>query len=193
MKHILTLVAFLVLVASCTTEKGANGWFDRHPDKDAERCAKNYPVRDSIAPPTIEYYPADNENYQGKIDSLVNRLGQAEASADDLAYQLARQQNNDSLGACKEVLKGYQATIADLKKQVGALKAAYKPCKPDTVERKTTIYRENTAKTAAQAAKIADLTASDSKHAKQATTRGWACIVLGLLLAGSVYLNIRKA
>ena len=47
MKFLCT-ISLLLLVGSCTTQKKAEKYFAKHPEKLAEKCANTFPVKDSI-------------------------------------------------------------------------------------------------------------------------------------------------
>lgn len=140
-------------LASCVStakQRGrANTFYAEHPAELAQKCADAFPVRDSAGQPVIEYTPADNTNYSGQIDSLVDAVNQLSAYNDALVTQLHGQNNNDSVGACRIALAKYQANLAVLQNKLSALQAAYKPCNPDTASITLPIYQENTARVTA--------------------------------------------
>ena len=41
-------MVLLVILSSCATQKKAEKFYDKHPEKLAEKCATTYPVKDSI-------------------------------------------------------------------------------------------------------------------------------------------------
>lgn len=88
----------------------------------AQDCNQFFPVKDSTGKPI--FTPADNINYTNEIDSLE---------------VLVRRLSVDNANKTVIFAPGNEALITQLQQKIAALKAAYKPCKPDTV--KIPIYR----------------------------------------------------
>lgn len=88
----------------------------------AQDCNQFFPVKDSVGKPI--FTSATNINYTGEIDSLE---------------VLIRRLSVDNANKTVIFAPGNEAVITQLQQKIAALKAAYKPCKPDTV--KIPIYR----------------------------------------------------
>lgn len=143
---IASLIACLAIIflPSCNTYQKQLHTFknfaDDHPNELAPLCAKAFPVKDSVGATKIDStHKANNVNYAGKIDSL-------QAIADQFKQRLLADTGKSN--PCASVAKNYQVQVNTLSNQVQALRAAYKPCKPDTVYKTTPIYRTDEAKIA---------------------------------------------
>jgi len=155
-----------------------------NPDSFADLCAKLYPTKDSVGAPIIKYIPADNKDYQTKVDSLLA-----------LVNKLKSDNDKDST----EIGIRYKSQINNLYEQITDLKRDYKKCVPDTVTKDIPIYRENVAKIKSLEleleAKSVALSISEDKLSeaeKRAKTRLWILIGIGVLTVAYVALKIKK-
>ena len=181
---ILLLIILIAMMGSCSVERKirkAQAVAYQFPDSFAKVCSTLYPPKDSVGKPTIQYLPANNQNYTSKIDSLSEALKEAEirSSADT-----------------SEIGKKYRGEIGRLKAQVDALRKAYKPCEPDTLYVTNTVYRENTARVKDLELKLASVTkdynemeVDRDKWKEIAQTRLYWLLGLGGLIV--VYLGLK--
>ena len=136
MKHqrIILSLFFLyaaVIILSCSAQKQLERKIDKakvtayqNPASFADVFATLYPVKDSVATPTVTYTKADNEDLTPTINALVSAVNAAAS---------------DSLKLQGEHIKALQFKLT-------ALQRSYVKCKPDTVKLETVVYRENTAR-----------------------------------------------
>lgn len=120
------LFFLLILLTGCITERGARHYATDHPDKFADFCGTYYPI---ISGPVPEYHPANNTDYSIALDSLIR-------AGDDLTARFTRDSARavDSISrACADLVTGYARQVDSLLAKIKALKASYKPCRPDTV------------------------------------------------------------
>lgn len=189
------LAGFFIL--GCATQKNAESFYAKHPEQLAASCAEKYPVKDSVgATVTDSTAKADNKDFTSSIDSANNAVESLVNAVNN-----AKKRSVDSVSlACLDVVADYNRQIDqletkanDLAGQVKHLQANYRPCIPDTVYRTTPVYRENTAKVAAQAGQIAALsnqlavmTASRDDWKGKAKFRWWIILGLGLIIGGAI-------
>lgn len=138
---VIAFILFVVAFTGCNSYKKqltkSTAFFNQYPNALAPICAKAFPVKDSIGATKIDSsHKAVNINYQGKIDSI-------QAVADALINNL----NKDTVktNPCATYAKNYEKTIAVLRNQVATLQTIYKPCKPDTIFKTSTVYRTDVA------------------------------------------------
>lgn len=138
---VLACAAFVVMsFASCTTPRGAERYYNKHPDKLMAHAARLAPNIDSVGTPYIEQHtPANNIDYTGQIDSLEQEAQKAKDLVDSLLGAVNTQNPVPSIDQGKAKL---QKQVGSLLAQVQQLKAQYKPCEPDTAKIIQPIYRE---------------------------------------------------
>ncbi len=154
----LLLFTLMLLLSGC-----AQSWYDRRdvnrqheynykfPNELAKDCARQFPVKDSVGQLK---HAAENKDYSKQIDSLQAVIDDFFAPTDYTGpSQSARMGFSDSTKI--------SGALVTLQRKITALKAAYKPCKPDTL----LIYLENTAKVVALKS---DLDFANNKIAEQA-------------------------
>jgi len=194
-------IVFFLFLSGCATIDRAKKTFNENPGAAADYCAEKFPVRSYTADPVFTNKPANNESYQAKIDSLFDLAGALASKlyADSVlaAERLAAKLPVDTAKLAQDV-RYYKQLTKSLTDKIFELNSKYKPCKPDTVEKKITVYTENTARVdallferAEQAAEIKKLKAdlADAQH--KATKRAiilWSLVALFLVC---IYLRIK--
>lgn len=131
MKTFTIIILAMVILSGCSQKyydtrniKRLHTYNYMYPGQLAIDCSKWFPVKDSMGQ---SVHPANNIDYSHRIDSLNSVI-------DSLMTLPAPKTKTDSAN--------YKKAFLDLKQKFNALKAAYKPCKPDTIPH----YIENTAK-----------------------------------------------
>ncbi|RYZ63030.1 MAG: hypothetical protein EOO14_00335 [Chitinophagaceae bacterium] len=167
----------------CTTANKATGYMKKHPEVGAQYCATTFPPRDSIGEAETIFIDAENEDHTAAIDSLQHLVDSLNTDWTEVVNGAT---DEVQLVFRREIIKN-QKEIVRLKEVITSLKAAYKPCKPDTVKLTNTVYRVNTAKEylceADKAALTAELEKSDGKatHRLAYIWKLWAAIILLLV------------
>lgn len=140
---VLIIAILASMLVGCTTQKKAAGWFDAHPEQDAERCAVKYPAKDSA------YVVVDTAKYEqmvrdlllyadsvttaaelrnkaiGTMKNLIDSLKEAGDYSESVAQQLA-----DEFNAIKPT------DIPALTRSIEAkVRASIKPCKDSVIIR----------------------------------------------------------
>lgn len=135
---ILFILFAVVLLASCTTQRKAEGYFNKNLGQLAALCSLRFPNVDSAGTPYIaDHVPANNIDYTKQIDSLEQEAQNAKLLADQLLNALNSTQPTTDTEKAK-----LKKQIGELLNQVQNLKAKYKPCIPDTAKIVQPIYRE---------------------------------------------------
>lgn len=139
MKQFLIILSAILFLGCNTYQKQLakfNTFADTYTGELAKKCVQHFPVKDSIGSTTQDLKKADNKNYQSQIDSLQ-----------ELANFFKDQVSKDtaSTNPCAAVAKNYQNQVATLNGKIADLKKSYKPCKPDTIQITTTVYRKDEA------------------------------------------------
>lgn len=174
----ISLPIALLVLASCTTTQKAIRQLDKDRPAAANYCADRFPVRDSISPGDTVYIPADNVDLSFLIDSLYGTL----------------QPVRDTLNLCPDVVAEANRTILAQSRQIQQLKAQYRPCVPDTLRiTGPTVYRENTARVAAQGYQIADLTAARNRYHEGRNWWRMACLITWGIVALFILFQIFKS
>lgn len=96
-----------------------------YPSELAKDCAKVFPVKDSVGKPV--YIPANNVDYSKAIDTILILSNNNRATA-----LSKNDMQNTSLYL--PLSGGTGGTSGILFNKIDALRAAYKPCKPDTIK-----------------------------------------------------------
>lgn len=134
-KVLCALSAFVLLMACNTYQKQLNKattFFMANKAQLASLCEMVYPVKDSIGETVIDStHKANNINYQGLIDSVQR----AEDSLQMLVYTDTAKSN-----PCAEQSKTFANKLKSITDRYNKLVNSYRPCKPDTVYKKQTIY-----------------------------------------------------
>ncbi len=134
----IAVILIMILCSSCNTyQKQLNKWTlfsDAHPNLVAERCAKDYPVKETVGATTIDStHRANNVNYSKNIDSL-------QTAADALVQRMKKDSINGTQAA-QGAVEYYKQQMTGLLNQISQLKQIYKGCKPDTVYKTKIVYR----------------------------------------------------
>lgn len=133
----IAVILIMILCSSCNTyQKQLNKWTlfsDAHPNVVAERCAKDYPVKETVGATVVDSTrKANNQNYSTKIDSILQGAALLKKQLDQSASGEASAGN---------IIAAYKEQVNGLVTQVQQLRQNYKPCKPDTVYKTQTVYR----------------------------------------------------
>ncbi len=149
----------------------------------AKDCATLFPVKDSIGTPI--YTPSHNIDYSGKVDSLKKYA--------DSLKGLPRIVVTDTAQAHRIII--FQAKqINTLTDKINALRAAYKPCKPDTIVKP--IYRVDEAKLKALQnddnikTDSLKITKHDLVNSKKSASKGW--LYFWILVGSLVIIIVAK-
>lgn len=119
-------------------EKKANRFFNEHRDKDAQRCADHFPLKDSTGRTTIDSTrKADNQDYTTIIDSL-HSAWQGKQENDSMLIDSINRYWIMAMDSSTYIVSGGQLRRirdenAGLKKIIERLHTQYKPCASDTV------------------------------------------------------------
>lgn len=207
---------FLLLAATCglffwgcspakqaaKQKAAAEKYYRVNPDELAQKCAAEYPVKDSVGQEVIDSIrQAHNEDFTDAIDS-VNR-----AAADLIARIRAGSGGlADSIGReCADVIAGLNMQADSLGRYLKRLKAQYRPCVADTVYKTKTIFRENTARLAvcenekgkvvselrAAQDRLQAMTADRDEWKNTAKKRWWWIVALIAGIGVGVFLRIK--
>lgn len=172
------LLILLALFASCSSLKEKSlKYAGNHPDEFAKFCADAFPVKDSVGEPAVIYLEADNKNYTNQIDSLKGIVDSLETS---------NEADTTDCGA------QYRPQIKKLSDEIRRLKNNYVPCKPDTMQVTTTVFKENTARVKALSDELSDRNDELNKSKESSAKKNWWIVGLALLAAISIVLLIRK-
>lgn len=164
----------LVTISSCTTRSKFNSIADKHKDWLSDKCSSEFPVKpDTVT--SVTYRPADNINWTGTIDSLNYALLEAK---NNVKYDTIYSKED-----CNDKLQVQSKTIVKLTATINRLKAAYEPCKPDTVIFTNTITVPDSA--ALYSAKVKYEKERDARIKAEAESdsykkdRNWLAVILG--------------
>lgn len=129
----LIIISFLFLICGCSaTYKQQRDIKKQHQlnyqyqGELAKDCATLFPAKDSVGKPI--YTPAHNIDYSGRVDSLKHYADSVKG-----ALTLLANLPNDT-AKLKHTIVLQSGQINTLVNKINDLRAAYKPCKPDTVK-----------------------------------------------------------
>lgn len=139
----LIIIIFLFLICGCSAAyrqqrdiERQHAYNYKYQGETAKDCATLFPAKDSVGTPI--YSPAHNIDYSGRFDSLKHYADSVKG-----ALTLLVNLPNDT-AKLKRTIVLQSGQINTLVNKINDLRAAYKPCKPDTV--KLPIYVTDMAK-----------------------------------------------
>lgn len=193
------LIYFIIVfgVTSCTTERKAIKFLDKHPLVAADYCATKYPVKESVIT-EIKYVPADNKDYTNQINQAVNDRDSALTELEKLKEIAAKDKSGNCTHYQMQIPK-LENTIAKLSATIQRLNNEYEKCKYDTVKTTITKIQEEQAKYSDLTIRYNDL---DKQYAiqgdklirEQKSSNSWMWRFIGLagLVWVYVLLRVRK-
>lgn len=186
----------LLFCAGCVTQRNAEKYYERNPDKLARKCASVFQQVDSTGEPVIVYVPVDNPDYTAEIDSLTR---EADALVDKLQKDSA--QASQVSQECAKIVAGYKDQVKTLSAKITALNANYKKPAPDTLKVEVVKYRLPPSYVAREQVykndidtlekKLAATTFERDDYQEKATTRSWIIGGLVTVLGIGVFLKIK--
>lgn len=126
----LIIIFSLFLICGCNIDKRnierQHAYNYKYQGELAKDCATLFPAKDSVGTPI--YSPAHNIDYSGRVDSLKHYADSVKG-----ALTLLANLPNDT-AKLKHTVVLQSGQINTLVNKINDLRAAYKPCKPDTVK-----------------------------------------------------------